>query len=81
MAKERLSMRKVREILRLKYDSGLTDRQIAKSCSVARSTVASYLRQEKGTFYISSVKRNQTNFNIIKKTSSYVTIGGAYHAP
>jgi hypothetical protein len=33
MAKERLSMRKIREILRLKYDCGLTDRQIAKSCS------------------------------------------------
>jgi DNA-binding transcriptional regulator LsrR (DeoR family) len=40
MAKERLSMRKIREILRLKYECHLTDRQIAKSCSVARSTVA-----------------------------------------
>ncbi len=28
MAKERLSMRKIREILRLKYDCNLTDRQI-----------------------------------------------------
>jgi len=43
MAKERLSMRKIKEILRLKYDCGLTNRQIAKSCSVARSTVADYL--------------------------------------
>lgn len=43
MAKGRLSMRKIREILRLKHDNGLTDRQIAKSCSVSRSTVASYL--------------------------------------
>ena len=42
MAKERLSMRKTREILRLKFDCCLTDRQIAKSCSVARSTVAKY---------------------------------------
>ena len=47
MAKERLSMRKIREILRLKYDCGLTDRQIAKSCSVARSTVANYLSRAK----------------------------------
>jgi transposase len=47
MTKERLSMRKIREIIRLKYDSGLTDRQIAKSCSVARSTVASYLSRAK----------------------------------
>ena len=43
MAKERLSMRKIREILRLKFECGLTNRQIAKSCSVARSTVADYL--------------------------------------
>lgn len=47
MAKERLSMRKIREILRLKYDCNLTDRQIAKSCSVARSTVANYLGRVK----------------------------------
>ena len=47
MAKERLSMRKIREILRLKYDCNLTDRQIAKSCSVARSTVANYLSRIK----------------------------------
>lgn len=45
MAKERLSMRKIREIYRLKYESGLTNRKIAKSCSVARSTVGSYLEK------------------------------------
>ncbi|MFO7558525.1 MAG: IS21 family transposase [Desulfobacterales bacterium] len=43
MAKERLSMRKIKEILRLKHDCGLTNRQIAKSCSAARSTIAEYL--------------------------------------
>ena len=43
MAKERLSMRKIKEILRLKFDCHLTERQIAKSCSVARSTVAKYI--------------------------------------
>jgi transposase len=47
MAKERLSMRKIREILRLKYECHLTDRQIAKSCLVARSTVANYLGRTK----------------------------------
>ncbi|MCP4370206.1 MAG: transposase [Deltaproteobacteria bacterium] len=47
MAKERLSMRKIREILRLKYECHLTDRQIAKSCLVARSTVANYLSKIK----------------------------------
>ena len=43
MPKERLSMRKIREILRLKFDCGLSNRKIAKSCSVARSTVATYI--------------------------------------
>jgi hypothetical protein len=47
MAKERLSMREIREILRLKYECHLTDRQIAKNCLVARSTVASYLSRTK----------------------------------
>ena len=33
-------MRKIREILRLKWASQLSNREIAKSCSTARSTVA-----------------------------------------
>jgi hypothetical protein len=39
----RLTMRKIREVLRLTFDCHLTKRQIAKSCLVARSTVAEYL--------------------------------------
>jgi DNA-binding transcriptional regulator LsrR (DeoR family) len=38
-------MRKIKEILRLKYDCGLSERQIARSCQVSRSTVADYLRR------------------------------------
>ena len=39
-------MRKIREVLRLKFDCcRLTKRQIAKSCAIARSTVAEYLRR------------------------------------
>jgi transposase len=49
MAKKRLSMRKVREILRLKFDCGLSNRQIAKSCSVSRSTVAEYIQRAKSS--------------------------------
>ena len=36
-------MRKIREVFRLKFDCGLSNRQIAKSCAIARSTVADYL--------------------------------------
>ena len=39
MPAERVSMRRVREILRLKH-GGASDRQIARSLSLARSTVA-----------------------------------------
>jgi hypothetical protein len=43
MANRRLSMRKIREVLRLKYEKGFSGRQIAQSCDMARSTVADYL--------------------------------------
>ena len=36
-------MRKIKEVLRLKYQAGLSARQIARSCGIARSTVAEYL--------------------------------------
>lgn len=40
-------MRRIREVLRLKLGLGLTDRQVARSCSLARSTVAEYVRRAK----------------------------------
>ena len=40
-------MRKIREILRLKYECGQSDRKIAKSCKVSRSSVAEYIRRAK----------------------------------
>jgi len=38
-------MRKIREIMRLKYTAQLSNREIAKSCSTARSTVAGCLER------------------------------------
>jgi transposase len=38
-------MRKIREVLRLKWEQGLTNRMIARSLSIARSTVGEYLRR------------------------------------
>ncbi len=43
MARETLSMRKVSEVLRLSLEQRLSVRQIARSCCLARSTVADYL--------------------------------------
>jgi len=43
MAKERLSMRKFKEVLRLKFESDLSNRQIAKSCATSHVTVGKYL--------------------------------------
>ena len=45
MPAERTHMRKIREILRLKSTSQLSNREIAKSCSTARSTVAGCLER------------------------------------
>jgi transposase len=38
-------MRKIKEVLRLKASCGLSDRAIAHSCGIARSTVAEYVRR------------------------------------
>lgn len=45
MAHKRLSMRKIREILRLYYELKLGKKQIAKACSVSSSTVVEYVRK------------------------------------
>ena len=50
MAQERLTMRKIGEVLRLKWECGLSNRAIARSRSISRSTVGECLRhaQEAG---------------------------------
>jgi transposase len=45
MPRPRLPVKKVKEILRLRWMCSLSERQIAKSCRVARSTVADYLNR------------------------------------
>src|SRR5437879_7096673 len=42
---ERLLMRQVREILRLKYEQGLPHRAIARACGVGLGTVSEYCRR------------------------------------
>jgi len=45
MANRRLPVRKIKEVLRLKHACGLSKREIAQSCNIARSTVGDYLRR------------------------------------
>jgi len=43
MTQERLSVRTIREILRLKFEIGLSNRAIARACRVSNSTVGEYI--------------------------------------
>ncbi|CAO0823444.1 hypothetical protein DFAR_3710002 [Desulfarculales bacterium] len=45
MSAERLSMRKITEVLRLKHEAGCGNRDIAKSCGIGRTTVSRYLHR------------------------------------
>src|SRR5512141_1552386 len=43
MAAERLPMRKLREVIRLKLQAGQSGRAIARSCAISSSTASDYL--------------------------------------
>lgn len=45
MAMKRLPMRKLREILKLKYETGLPHREIAKACAIGVGTVSEYVHR------------------------------------
>ncbi|MFC3320522.1 IS21 family transposase [Mesorhizobium cantuariense] len=45
MPTERLSMRRIRELLRLKYESGLSSRVISASLGISKGSVGDYLRR------------------------------------
>jgi len=45
MAGRRLSVRKIKEVLRLKCDHRLSNRQIARSCCISHSTVIEYIQR------------------------------------
>ena len=47
MTQERLSVRTIREVLRLKYEIGLSNRAIARACRVSNSTVGEYITRAK----------------------------------
>ena len=45
MPARRLSMRKIKEVLRLRWANGLSKRKIANSCGISRPSVDEYLRR------------------------------------
>ena len=45
MPQEKVSMRKVKEVLRLRFGLGLHQNQIARSCSIGQATVHRYLEK------------------------------------
>jgi transposase len=57
-------MRKIKEVLRLKYDCGLSEREISRSCRVSRSTVSQYLMraQASGLGWPAAATLNEDQF-------------------
>ena len=45
MPAKRLSMRKIKEVLRLRWGNGLSKRKTARSCGISRPAVDEYLRR------------------------------------
>jgi transposase len=47
MTQERLTLRKIREVLRLKWELDLSNRAIARACHISNSTVGEYVKRAK----------------------------------
>jgi transposase len=75
-------MRKIREVLRLKWECGLSERQISQSCVLSRSTVSDYLCRAKAaglTWPLSSLDDTQLEAALFPLVPSMPK--GAYPAP
>ncbi len=60
MTQEKLSVRKIREILRLKYEVGLSNRAIARACCISNSTVGEYVVRARRTGLVWPVAEERT---------------------
>ena len=47
MAQKRLCMRQIKEVLRLKYEAGSSQRKIKNMCGIGKTTVQEYLSRAK----------------------------------
>ena len=75
MPNRRLSLRKIKEILRLKLDCGISDREISRSCQVSRSTVADYLRRA------AAAKLTCTEASVLSETQLEARLFPTEHIP
>jgi len=69
MTQASLSMRKIEEILRLKFAVGLSHRAIAQSCRVSASTVSTYVAYAKGVGLSWPLPEGMTGEELEKKLS------------
>ena len=60
MPAERLSMRKVREVLRMKYAGGASERVIARSVGVGRTAIGEYSPHRGDRHHLAGTGRNST---------------------
>ncbi len=44
MARKRVNVKKIREIIRFRENSGMSDRKIARALNISRPVVAQYIR-------------------------------------
>ncbi|MCP4614410.1 MAG: IS21 family transposase [Planctomycetes bacterium] len=64
MSKKRLTMRKIREILRLKLENKQTLNQIAASCNIGSSTVSEYIQRFKASKLSWPLSPNMDDFQL-----------------
>ena len=80
MPNKRLPMRKIKEVLRLKYICGLGEREIAQSCRVSRATVGNYLKRAEATGLSWSsggrIKRGRIRQQIINQKRALLSSSG-----
>ena len=66
MTQEKLSLRKIREVLRLKHEVGLSNRAIARACCISNSTVGEYLAVPDRRNWTGRCQKNRVKKNCIR---------------
>ena len=74
MANKRLPMRKIKEVLRLKYMCGLGQREIARSCRMARSTVGDYLKRAEAAGITWPLPEGQGEKELIERLMAHAPV-------